>query len=300
MTMMNVLKDFFQTIANADVVDVITYIMIATLLVYAPEGWYCKIPLLFLSIVGLLDAKFRRSFWMWYLSGLIIAMGIYLTWYEADNHKYVLLYICLSLSIAFNVTPSAMHAVIKTKSKALLVIAMGFAVIWKLEVSDYLSYDFFRMTLLIDERFASFAHWLTGVSFADLSTNRDSLALLKDAHKYMSNPETNLKLIGAAKVEWLAIFMTWWTVGVEAVIASLFFLSFWRNKRVSSFAHTLLCLFIVTTYAVATVPAFCLCLVMLGLGATDDEQKLHRAAYVACALLVQIYSLPFASIFGLI
>jgi hypothetical protein len=101
-------------------------------------------------------------------------------WPLPDNHIYLLAYWCLASRPGVACRGCASAA--GTRAARLLVgLAFLFAVLWKVVLSpDYLDGRFFRVTLMMDDRFAGAVMLMTGLSVEQLKQNRDYLQALPE------------------------------------------------------------------------------------------------------------------------
>ena len=167
---------------------------------------------------------------------------------------------------------------------------MALAVFWRSVSNSYHDGTFFELTLLTDPRFEGFAHWFASASAATLQTNRELLQLLVGG--YQQGLEINtVGLAATGNISQIAHVITWWTLGIETLIALAFL---WPDSLWSArIRNTLLIFFAVTTYSVATVRGFGWILMTLGLAQCSDRDRAFRPLFVATLALVQIYTFPF-------
>jgi hypothetical protein len=170
-------------------------------------------------------------------------------------------------------------------ARLLVGLAFLFAVLWKAVLSpDYLDGRFFRVTLMMDDRFAGAVMLMTGLSAEQLKQNLDYLQPLPDGAELLHPP----LLVEPPAFRRLAGAATYGMLALEAVIALLFLLS-WRN-RFEPARHVLLLTFCLVTYAFAPVAGFGWLLLVLGLAQCLPEQRLLRFAYILSFFLILLFS----------
>src|SRR5262249_31559916 len=159
-------------------------------------------------------------------------------------------------------------------ARLLIGLAFLFAVLWKAVLSpDYLDGRFFRVTLMMDDRFAGAVMLITGLSAEQLRQNRKYLEPLPEGAELLHPPP----FVEPRAFRWLANAATYGTLALEAAIA-LFYL-FSRRARFETARHLLLLTFCLVTYAFAPVAGFGWLLLVLGLAQCLPEQRLLRFAY---------------------
>src|SRR5215211_3108170 len=77
--------------------DLYATLTLLVVLLYAPEVWQVSIPLIALSVLGFAFVSLRMSAPFWFAIAVLIGLGNYLSWAEADNHKYLMGYWALAL-----------------------------------------------------------------------------------------------------------------------------------------------------------------------------------------------------------
>lgn len=209
------------------------------------------------------------------------AIGV--DWARLDNHKYLLLYLCLSLAaVAAN---DGRPRLLADNARLLIGLAFALATCWKATSLDYLDGRFFTLALIEDSRFEGVARWVASASRSELLALRDSLAMVRQGGGAITlDIPIGLRVV--------AMGLTAWTVAIEAVIALAFLAP--TSWRVSAYRHILLLLFGLTTYAVAPVTGFGWVLMILGLAQCDRESAATRLAYVGVYVTIGLYSAPWS------
>lgn len=277
---------------NLDPLMVLPPLTLLHLLVHAPHAWYLSLVLIPLFALGLTFRPWLINPPFWYLTALLLGTTIYFNWESSDNHKYLFVYWCLALCSTFSLPRHQWSEALTRTSRLLIALCMILATAWKAATPEYMDGRFFTFELLADDRFANFAHWMTGIPTATLELNRELRSLLTSNSAGWT---PTVQLGGAEQVASLALFLTWWTVIIEGIIGVMFLLP--AGKWTNRIRNGLLILFAATTYSVAPVRGFGWMLMLLGLAQcpapsdNKDEVK-FRWAYLAGLLLIQAYMVP--------
>ena len=175
--------------------------------------------------------------------------------------------------------------------RVLIGLVFAFATLWKLVLSpDYLDGTFFRVTLLIDERFEGFVRLAGGLTSELLEAHRNAL------HAHVHGTALAATSVPALPMRFFAVSQaaTIGTLGLEAVAAIAFL---WPSARgPSRYRDAILIFFCAITYAVATVEGFGWLLLAMGVAQCDPAQRATRSLYVAVFFLILLYrEVPWAS-----
>ncbi len=273
--------------------DLLALLTVFMLVVAGPQIWYFHTPIVAMAVCAMCFRSLVRTTQFWYLSATLIGTVVYLNWEGADNHKYLICYWCLALCCAFSMPPKYREQGIMTTSRLLLALCMLLSVAWKAATPDYLNGEFFHYTLMIDERFESFARWFGSLPQGVVADNRQLIGLLQNGH-LRGIEVSSVTLDDAGGMRGLVGFMTWWTILIEGLIGLLFCLP--DRRWINRTRNTCLLLFATTTYAVATVRGFGWMLMMLGFAQCKREQKGFKLAYLGTFILVQLYALPYEAV----
>jgi hypothetical protein len=194
----------------------------------------------------------------------------------------LLSYWCLAAAVSCRVEDR--DRVLAQNARWLIALVFGFATLWKLVLApDFVDGAFFHVTLLVDPRFEGFTRLIGGLSIDQIEAARVALSRHADAG--------TLDAVAAAKpsarIEWLALVITRWTVAIEGAV----FLAFcWpRDRGLSKVRNAVLIVFCATTYAVATVDGFGWLLVAMGLAGCETERTRTRVAFLATFVLILFY-----------
>lgn len=263
------------------------------LLVNTADNGLLFTPLAAWFALGAALPRLLRTSFFWYVTATVLGTAVWFTWESADNHRYLFVYWTLALCSVMSLQRSEQPLAMALTSRWLLGLCMLLAVAWKIASPDYLSGTFFHFELLADERFAHFANWTSGLSMEQLAENR-ALRDALTAGYLQGNSLNEAQLHGSGNVASIAQLLTWWTLGIEALIAGLFLTTanFIRRPRLVLAASLSLLVFATTTYAVAPVRGFGGILMLLGLAQCEPDQKNLRYAFLLAFVLIQLSPLP--------
>ncbi len=289
-------EDFSSPERRFDLVAAMTLIL---LLLWTLPVWYMKTGVLALSVLALLHRPIARSALFWFAVTFVLAVGHYQGWFYIDNHKYLITYWCFAVALSrLMADPDRFLAL---NARLLIGLAFFFAVLWKLISEDYLSGAFFEATLLLDPRFHDVAEVVGGASSGGLQDNLQRVSGLRN----FGDPSGGIGINTGERIAALAQFMTWWTIGIEAVVAACFL---WPEDRgLSRWRDPALLAFILTTYPLAPVVAFAWILTAMATAQCSTHVLRSRTfhfwpvLYTAAFLLVMMSAyLPFSRVKGLL
>ena len=254
-------------------------------IVHAERDWFIRIPTLTLGVAGILHRPLARRAGYWFAMAGVLAVGHLVIWDTIDNHKYLMTYWCLALGIAF-LTPRPLRT-ISVNARLLVGLCFLFATVWKLASPEFRDGTFFHFILVTDPRFRGIAEIVGGVSTTLTASNTAALEGLRR----FSGALDSVALHSSQRIEWLAAFMTAWTIAVEGLAAVAFL---WpEGKGISKVRDFVLIGFLITTYPIASVIGFGWLLVAMGLAQSTRTILQVRTLYVLMFLLLPLYRLPF-------
>lgn len=264
-----------------------------TLLIFLlnPVGdWTVRPFILLLASAGLLIPKLAENAGTWFFLFLLTGWRVVSDWPLSDNHAYLLCYWCGAIFICLltgNPTRS-----LALNGRLLIGLAFLFATVWKAFLSgEYLDGTFFRVALLMDDRFAAFSMLAGGFSEETLLASREALG---DA-VYGFGGGLGEAFVEPRRFTLMAQAATWWTVLLEGVVALSFL---WpRRDAFSRMRHWALLLFCTTTFFIAPVYGFGWLLIAMGLAQCGENQRALRGAYLAVFALLLLYrEIPWVSL----
>lgn len=273
---------------NMPVVSLVAVMMLVLILLWANLTWIIIAPIQVLVVAGLLFEKIRTDPRFWCVMTALLAGAIYWDWYPLDNHQYLFVYLSLALFCVFHLPEKRRKKVLALSGRILLGAVMAAAVIWKAVTPDYLDGTFFHHALLTHPHLQNIAIALGGISPEIISTNEEQLHLLHFSY-LTSAPVESVTLQGASRIAPLALFITWWTIGVEALLAVLFL---WPRRLggdhrfVFLARHITLILFITAIYPLAPVIGFGWALIILGFANCAEKPTIFRPIYIALMLFL--------------
>lgn len=262
------------------------------LLLRPPEPGVLRGATWLLAVAMLVVPALLRSSYAWLGMGALVALRVVQEFPLADNHIYLLCYWCLALGLVHAVadSPAERAPLLGDASRWLIAGAFVCAVIWKgLLSAEFLDGRFFRVTLLVDDRFASLAQTAGGLDAAQLAQNRLALDPIPADVELLSGPT----LVEPVALRVLAGALTWMGFTCEALIAAAFVLP--RPRWLVRLRHPALWLFCVATYAIAPVAGFGWLLASMGMAHANDGRggtayRILCIGYAAAFVLVLIYA----------
>jgi hypothetical protein len=281
----NPLATAYEELAGSDVLDLAPRLTLVLLIVYGGNYWYLRVPMTVACVCGLLTRSLSRSAGYWFALTAVMTWGNAVNWYAIDNHKYLMTYWCLALSMSLSAPDAA--AVLRRNARLLVCLTFFFAVLWKGLLSpDYMNSTFFHYTLLSDRRFAGFAEHFGGMPPEWRQANQAALRELFA----LRAPSNVAQLHYPGRLVLLAALMTYGTILIEALVA-LAYSGPWLGPLYRH-RHWLLLAFTAGTYAVAPVAGFGWVLMTLGYAQCEPGRRRTRVAYLAAFLLIQVYTAP--------
>jgi hypothetical protein len=248
-------------------------------LLLRPIGdWKLRPLILTLAGAGLLfPGLLRRRELSLALAGLT-ALRVLLSWPLADNHAYLLSYWCLAIFFPLYSTSPELR--LADSSRWLIGLAFALAVLWKGLLSpDYLDGTFFRVTLLVDERFEGLTRLIGGLSIEAIDQNR----IILERHLDGASPTAGERVTLTPRFIGSASLATWWTLVIEAVVAIGFLVGPQRRR------HASFMVFCSTIYAAAPIEGFGWLLVAMGTAQCSAAEVRTRWSYVAVFVLILFY-----------
>jgi hypothetical protein len=264
--------------------------LLLTLLVLLQHGatrWYVAGPLSLLCVSGLASRPLRYNRAIWFTIFALAATAPVFESLAADNHKYLTGYWALTILLALHqstrMDDELAARYLRNAARWLIVLVMGFAVFWKVVTPDYLSGDFFHHELLFDKRFRTAALFLGGATTDLLDQNAKHLAQVL----HWSGEWGQAAFETTPKMKPLALVLSWFGVGLEALICLAFALP--RNVWLARYRDVPLIGFVVTVYPLATVMGFAGLLLSIGAAQASSPRVLKW--YVIVAAVTQLFTM---------
>lgn len=282
--------DARYSMSDARVVEVATGVTCVLILLTGPKEWYVSVCASALAATALIFPTLRARPALWAFLGTAVGASAFLNWESTDNHKYLLAYWCLAVTLSLTVDDQRTY--LARCARLLIGVSFALAVLWKLRSPDFVDGDFFRIQILTDRRFVSVASWVGGVPLEVLKDRQalwSSLSAVTDVSQFKG-----FDMEVTARLNILAIVMTWWTLFIEVWIALAFLMPdpTWFGR----FRNIPLLVFTLTTYAVATVLGFGYLLLAMGLCQVQNTRV--RAAYVAVFIVLFAFQIPVFALWG--
>jgi hypothetical protein len=236
-----------------------------------------RVALIGIGVVALLLPAALTAPALWWAAAGLLAVRIASDWPLADNHIYLFAYWCLAVGLALGAVQPAVT--LRQAGRWLLGAAFALAVVWKLALSpDFADGRFFRVTLLVDDRFEDLVRLVAGMPYAEIDRHRAALTPLGGG-AVLAPDDT---LVEPPALRRLALALTWGGVIAETALAVAFLAPLPERRR--WLRHVLLLGFCVVTYPVAPVAGFGWLLLAVGLA--QDTTGRWCGAYVAAWLIV--------------
>ncbi len=258
------------------------------LLLYTQQEWYVNVPVVCLSVAGLIFPALRRNAYLWFALVCFMATGIYVTWESSDNHKYAICYWCLAIFLALWRTGD--HGQLRVAARYLLGLIFAFALLWKIISPDFVNGDFFRHAFLYDDRFSG---KMSLLGLIDAETMEfDQVA--RDALTNFESELTEVSIRLPDKLGPLSLVLTWWTLVLEGLITVCFLVP--ARFKWTRLGDLLLMVFIASTYLIAPVIGFGWLLILMAVISTDPERLAIRFSYLMLLLVLQLFRLPWSQV----
>lgn len=238
--------------------------------------------------VGIVRADWSRTPWWWLTTATLLGIRQVLDWEGVDNHVVVTTYWCLALGLGL-LANDPVRTIART-ARLLIGLVFAAAVYWKLRSPDFVSGEFFRFTLLFDDRFDHVARWIVGLDQVDIDANRSAWNALAGG-----DPDTVVALEGGPRLGLVAVSMTWFALVVESAIAIAHLAPLrgrWRLARPISLLG-----FCLGTYLVVPVGGFGCLLATMAL-ADDQLPAPWRRAYLWLFAGLVVYGPVWWALFG--
>ena len=260
-------------------IDIVGGLTLVVLLLTTQKTWGLQVALVPLVAAAVVDRRLVRAAAYWLAVLAVYAVGVAPSVLEIDNHEWLLGYWLLALALSRLLDEPA--AGLATSARLLVGAAFAFAVLWKATTPEYLSGDAFHGFVVLDPRFAGLAAAASDLTLDD----GDRARLVARALQVVGDADLGVALPDAPGVGRLAAVMTWWTLGIEAVVGACCLAP--PRSALGRARHAALLAFLFTTYLLAPVLGFGWLLVAMGLAqAPLDRRPALGAAYAGAFVLV--------------
>jgi len=284
-------NSFSSQIQSANLIDLSLRLTLLDLILKPIGDWRIRFFILLLSCIGFVFPGQLRNPFIWGGLTIFTGMRVYFSWPLNDNHAYLLIYWCLAVTICLLTTDSKKFLAIN--ARYLIGFVFAFATIWKLLLSpDFIDGTFFKVNMLTDPRFESFAQLVGGLSYEKYWELHDFVTQHIDG-----------KIVGLTQLPEIpnryglvATFLTFYTAILELLVAITFL---WpEGKGVSKYRDYLLLLFCATVYSVATVEGFGWLLLAMGISQIYNKKNNNlKILYLLVFALILFYrEIPWVSL----
>lgn len=271
--------DFLKNVEKIDKLDVCLILTLFLLVTYGGQASRVSVPVTILTVPALVFADLRKSPKFWFALAVTFIFANSPDWYRLDNHKFLLAYWCVAIFCSLSTRfPDRALAV---NGRVLIGLTFLFAVAWKLISSDYQSGSFFEYSLMLDNRFAGVSELLGGMT----EEMREFNHAAREALLSYDSELTAVQLRGTSALQTLAWRITWWTLGIESLIAICFLLP--PRTVIGSARDLILLVFLFSTYSLAPVVGFGWLLAIMGLAQARQSAHGVWILYVVAMLTVQ-------------
>ncbi len=172
---------------HSSTLEIVLRLTLIDLLLRPMGFWGVRACILVLAAAGLIHLRILRAPLTWMGFTLLIGWRLIDDWPLSDNHIYLLGYWCLTVFLSLISKEGS--SILKTSSRLLIGLAFAFAVLWKGALSpDYRDGRFFRVTFLLDERFAHTTLLFGGLTEPQLIENRAFLKPLPAGTQLLHPP----------------------------------------------------------------------------------------------------------------
>lgn len=231
------------------------------------------------TAVLFLNERWLRSAWPWLGLAAVLGASQALDWWRVDDHRVATTYWLAALGVSR--LAQEPRRTLELTARILVGFLFLLAFSWKVASSQYTSGDFFRYTLLRDQRFEPAAVILGGVEREDLEATRRELS----DHRAVGSFGDVVTVDVSRRLDAVAVGFTGWGLLIEGVVAAAFLLPF--RRRWHWLRPATLLAFCLTTYLLVPVVGFGVLLVTAGLA--QERGRRVRRLYLATFVVVFLW-----------
>lgn len=266
------------------VLDLVAPLTLVLLLLYPVGPEPVRIALQLGGVAGLVYSPLQRTPGYWGVLAAGMGVGCLFLWHDADNHKYLITYWCLALSLSCRAHDTT--KAVRINARLLIGLCFLWAVVWKLRTPDFLTGEYYQFAMLTDERLFSVGQLFSGMSPDVYVQNQEAMERLTA----YSTTFDRVSFDGAAFLRPLSLVLVAWTLLVESWIV-LSYLWPTASEWGAWSRYASLLVFIATTYAAAHVGGYAWILTIMGLAQVRVAHASWRLAYLGALALVIVYQL---------
>lgn len=237
------------------------------------------------AVLGLRHERLATHPALWFALAAVLGAVQVTGWEGVDNHVITTTYWCLALGLSLAAVDP--EDAVGENARALIGLVFLFATFWKLVSGQFLNGEFFRYTLLFDDRFSHVAS-LAGLTDA---VHQHNLGVLLELRR----SGTGGALMVPAALSTLATVMTVFGVVLEGLVAATHLARL--PARAEWTRHATLLLFAAATYLVVPVGGFGALLMVLGAARCRPGDPM-RLVYVGGIVAISLYTPVWRALFG--
>lgn len=259
-------KAFYESMTAVTRLE--TAIVLTLLWLLLLNSSYSRVATLVLItvVIGLIYRSVQQKWAYWLVIVLLLWFSAHISGYLILDEYLLGLLWCVAIFLVL-LTPDPDHY-LAFNARVLLGLLFLVTIIQKLASPGFADGGMFEASLLFDPRFRSITELF--MDNAVIDTNGLAARLLL----YFNNPLRETVLESADSVATVATILTWWTIGIELLIAIMFL---WPRRgrlaweRVMQWRDIPLIVFLATTYPIAVVWQFSWLLSMMGIAQADKK-----------------------------
>jgi hypothetical protein len=278
------IRSLFEELLDQPIDELVLRLTLLVLILHGSSTAWLDVALKVLCGFMLVSRVHLKHFGLWVVICGFVWWINARHWMWIDNHQYLISYWVLVCAIAAGAKDT--ERVLAWNGRVLLGLCFAFATGWKLWAGEYGNGEFLYYTMLVDDRMEFFAHVPGGMALSELGQAR----MLEDHLSLFPGETMQAALPESARLEGVALAMSWWTVMIEAAIA-LSFLVPWPGI-LSRWRDWILLGFVGATYVFVPVMGFGYILAILGLASCGREKGRARAAYLVVLIVIQLGQIP--------
>jgi hypothetical protein len=225
----------------------------------------------------------ERASFLWWVLAAILAISNIQQFELIDNHQYLITYWIFACA-----TTLSSWQRLQINASALIAIVFGFAVLWKIASFDFLSGEFFSLTLLIDGRTQPIAGLFS-------SGGVEEVRVIGRAFRELltyGGPDSALNIHLDSAIVAVGRGLSWGGFMLESAVACLHVVR--RGTYVSR--HAALLTFIAATYPILPVTGFGFVLAIMGFATVNENDRRLKYIYLSAICVLQATVVPWRNL----